>query len=159
MSTPKKSRHQEYRDRKAAELQDLKYRAARLEDTCKELRLGRDIVSAKAMAAHKECSQALANYVNKYHALTLDHEEGVVGMWKTINRWKLASAVLLLCFFGLVAFGCYRSQQGSTPSTWSTKPPPPITKLQVITYGFYDKAGVWRSYDNGEPITVQQWKP
>lgn len=36
---------------------------------------------------------------------------------------------------------------------------PPLQRVTVITEGFKDKKGTWRSFDNGEPITVTEWRP
>lgn len=36
---------------------------------------------------------------------------------------------------------------------------PPLQRVTVVTDGFKDKHGTWRSFDNGEPITVKSWKP
>lgn len=36
---------------------------------------------------------------------------------------------------------------------------PPLQRVTVVTEGFKDKKGVWLSFDNGEPITVTEWRP
>lgn len=126
MSTPKKSRHQEYRDRKAAELQELKDRAASLER--------RSRISAWDEIRTKNSH---------------------LRFW----RW----ATLVACIIGIGIGSIITQSTVATPSTqsttWRPDTPPPITKVHVLTYGFQDQKGVWRSYDNGEPITVQHWKP
>jgi len=42
---------------------------------------------------------------------------------------------------------------------WHTDKPMPMQRLTVVTDGFMDRDGNWRSFDNGEKISVQQWKP
>lgn len=185
MSTPKKSRHQEYRDRKASELQALQSKVVTLETVCKELRLGRDIVSAKAIANNLECirtmstartakmesEEAVARYSRGLFDVGKERDEAldnVRSLSKTkrrllrVNFWAIMCSCCFAClgFVLLVVVGIQSHNIGELrDQAWRTIPAPPVQKLQVITYGFTDKAGVWRSYDTGEAITVQQWKP
>lgn len=42
---------------------------------------------------------------------------------------------------------------------WRRADAPPLQKVEVVTYGFQDRDGVWRSYDDGERMTVIKWRP
>ena len=41
---------------------------------------------------------------------------------------------------------------------WRSGDAPAMQKLEVVTHGYLDKKGVWRSYETGEPITVKSWR-
>ena len=68
----------------------------------------------------------------------------------------LVAGALLGCVIGVCVM-TWMIVRDNTP--WHTETPPVEARLQVVTYGWYDKKGVWRSYDNGEEITVKQWQP
>ena len=40
---------------------------------------------------------------------------------------------------------------------WRTDEAPKLEPLHVVTRAYVDKRGNWRSYDNGEKITVTHW--
>lgn len=44
-------------------------------------------------------------------------------------------------------------------STWRSGQAPPMQRVHVVTDGFMDKQGQWRSFDTGERITVTHWTP
>ncbi len=68
-------------------------------------------------------------------------------IWKTICS-LMAGFVLILCI-----------KVAQPPEPWNTSTPPSRQKLEVVTYGWHDPKRGWCSYDNGEQITVKQWKP
>lgn len=70
-------------------------------------------------------------------------------VWKVIAGASVVTAVVacVTCYFSF-------SVQG-----WRTDRAMPMQRVEVIVDGFVDKNGEWRSFDNGERISVQQWKP
>jgi hypothetical protein len=45
----------------------------------------------------------------------------------------------------------------SRPGVWRTDAPPVGHPYHVVAKAYVDKAGHWRSFDNGEKITVTHW--
>lgn len=42
---------------------------------------------------------------------------------------------------------------------WRSDDAPKLQRLTVVSEGFMDKKGEWRSFDDGSRLTVKQWKP
>ena len=74
---------------------------------------------------------------------------------REVARWKLSAIVNFVCLLAITGIHFY----GVFTSEWHTDKPMPMQRLTVVTDGFMDKQGNWRSFDNGEKITVKQWKP
>lgn len=73
---------------------------------------------------------------------------------KEVRLWKVSSWVGFGLFVASLALWLVPR------SEWSdTEDCPPLQRVTVVTEGFKDKDGKWRSFDNGEPITVKEWKP
>ena len=69
----------------------------------------------------------------------------------------LRGSVWMAAFFAVTAFALILLL---TPNEdWRTSTPPSRQKVEVVTYGWHDPKRGWCSYDNGEQITVKQWKP
>ena len=69
-----------------------------------------------------------------------------------LRSWQYATSIGWALFI-LTAFWY------SNPGVWHTDTAPPLQRVHVVTEGFTDKQGVWRSFDNGEKITVKHWTP
>lgn len=67
-----------------------------------------------------------------------------------IRQWQYATA-LGWALFILTTFWY------GNPGQWHSDPAPPLQRFTVVTEGFTDKKGQWRSFDNGERITVTHW--
>lgn len=84
------------------------------------------------------------------------HKAEIASITKQMKAWRIAGILgLSELIFGLLAFLAHDPEPG-----WRGKrDAPPMQRVQVITTGFMDKEGQWRSFDNGEPITTHLWKP
>lgn len=74
-----------------------------------------------------------------------------VRWWKLLAVFFFVQAMLGAC---TVIYLLDEERHG-----WHTDKPMPMQRLTVVTEGFMDKQGDWRSFDNGEKIAVKQWKP
>lgn len=72
----------------------------------------------------------------------------------TLSLWQ-GAAVLSLAFALIGWAGFYRLAS----STWRSDQAPPMQRVYVVTEGFTDRQGQWRSFDTGERITVKHWTP
>jgi hypothetical protein len=84
------------------------------------------------------------------------HRQQVDSITRKMKAWRIAGIIgmmngvaSLIIFFAKDPEPGWRGKQDA----------PPLQRVQVITTGFVDKAGQWRSFDCGEPITVHLWKP
>ena len=82
-------------------------------------------------------------------------EEALKRHRREVDRWKLVAIVNFVCLCAVAGIHYYGVLSGG----WHTDKPMPMQRLTVVTEGFMDKQGDWRSFDNGEKITVKQWKP
>lgn len=85
-------------------------------------------------------------------------EKGMREAMRNSQREKLARAEAWRNIFGAALFLILAGD------AWDMLPmlcddAPPLQRVTVVTEGFKDKKGVWRSFDNGEPITVTEWRP
>lgn len=76
---------------------------------------------------------------------------------KEVKRWKSIAIVEFVLALVVFVFAAYTSYNAKNPG-WRSGTPPTEQPLTVITEGWYDK-GKWYSYDCGEEITVNAWKP
>ena len=69
----------------------------------------------------------------------------------------LATALIL----SIPAHVMIRRAMQDPPQAWreDTYSAPPLQRVTVITTAFRDRDGKWRTFDNGEPITVKAWRP
>lgn len=84
-------------------------------------------------------------------------EQGKREAMRNSQREKLARAQAWRNIFGVALFLVLAEH------AWDALPmlydeAPPMQRVTVVTEGFKDKQGVWRSFDNGEPITVKEWR-
>lgn len=85
-------------------------------------------------------------------------EKGTREAMRNSQRERLARAQAWRNIFGVALLLLLAE------SAWDMLPmlyddAPPMQRVTVVTDGFKDKQGVWRSFDNGEPITVKEWRP
>lgn len=73
-----------------------------------------------------------------------------VAQWKRVAHAFMVMSVIIMG--ALILFVLHTDN-------WHTDKPMPMQRLTVVTEGFMDRQGNWRSFDNGEKITVKQWKP
>lgn len=76
-----------------------------------------------------------------------------------LTFWRVATLIATTSMIiAWVAF--YRlASSKPTPSTWRSDQAPPLQRVHVVTDGFMDRQGQWRSFDTGERITVTHWTP
>lgn len=84
-------------------------------------------------------------------------EKGMREAMRNSQREKLARAQAWRNIFAAALFLVLAG------NAWDALPmlmndAPPLQRVTVVTEGFKDKKGVWRSFDNGEPITVKSWR-
>lgn len=73
---------------------------------------------------------------------------------REVWSWKVSSWISFSLFVASLALWFVPR------SEWrNTEDCPPLQRVTVVTEGFKDKQGAWRSFDNGQPITVNAWKP
>ena len=82
-------------------------------------------------------------------------EEALNRHRREVDRWKLVAIVNFVCLCFVAGVHYY----GVLSDDWRTDKPMPMQRLTVVTEGFMDRDGNWRSFDSGEKISVQQWKP
>jgi hypothetical protein len=84
------------------------------------------------------------------------HKAEIASITKQMQVWRIAGILgLSELILGLLVFLAHDPEPG-----WRGKQDaPPMQRVHVITTGFVDKQGQWRSFENGEPITVNLWKP
>ena len=77
--------------------------------------------------------------------------------WNAILVFVLAAALIL----SIPAHVTIRRAMQDPPQAWreDTYSAPPLQRVTVITTAFRDREGSWRTFDNGEPITVKRWRP
>lgn len=92
-----------------------------------------------ALAQHREELDALSARVKHYRE------------W--MQAWRIAAIIWVVTLLAATVFFGSRMKWNNPADA------PPLQRVKVITEGFKDKAGHWRSFDNGEPITVTEWKP
>ena len=68
--------------------------------------------------------------------------------WQTLTIVSTVSMLIAWTAFYLLA-----------SSTWRSDQAPPLQRVHVVTEGFMDRQGQWRSFDTGERITAKYWKP
>lgn len=68
--------------------------------------------------------------------------------------WQSLFGVATLCAIIATVTAYYVAASG-----WRQERAMPMQRVQVLTDGFVDKNGNWRSFDNGERIEVEQWRP
>ena len=112
---------------------------------------------------------ALKNHREEVHGLkqqldnVLKSEHGYVEKLIKERDDHRASKNALTLFKGLFALAvvCVLIMGWAWPSANSSaEKPPPFSKLRVISDGYMDDKGVYRSYSNGEPLDPQptEWK-
>jgi hypothetical protein len=69
-----------------------------------------------------------------------------------IRKWQGFS--LLLAIVAVVGIAI---NQNHEPRVWRTDRAPALQPYYVVTQGYVDKKGVWRSADCGEKIEVYHW--
>lgn len=77
---------------------------------------------------------------------------------KEVKRWKGIAIVEFVTALVVFAFTAYTSYNAKN-HTWRSDAAPKLERLTVVTEGFVGKDGRWRSFDTGEKITVNQWRP
>ena len=84
------------------------------------------------------------------------HRQEVESITRQMKAWRIAGILgLVQLAIGLLTLLIYDPEPG-----WrGRQDAPPMQRLKVITTGFMDKDGEWRSFDCGEPIEVHLWKP
>jgi hypothetical protein len=78
-----------------------------------------------------------------------------VRAWKTLFIVSIAGFWLLLG--GVVIL--YFRPKAEPPQVWRTGKGPALQPLYVVTQGFVDQKGDWRSYSSGEQIEITHWTP
>lgn len=73
---------------------------------------------------------------------------------REVRSWKVSSWINFCLFVASLVLWLVPVEGWMDP-----KDCPPLQRVTVVTEGFKDKDGKWRSFDNGEPITVKEWKP
>jgi len=84
------------------------------------------------------------------------HKAELASLTKQMKMWRIAG---ILGFSQLVIGALTLLIYEPEPGWRGKQDAPPLQRVQVITTGFMDAAGQWRSFDNGEKITVHLWKP
>ncbi len=84
------------------------------------------------------------------------HRQQVESITRQMKAWRIAGILgLLQLTTGLLFLLIHDPEPG-----WRGRQDAmPMQRVKVITTGFVDKDGQWRSFDSGEPITVHLWKP
>lgn len=85
------------------------------------------------------------------------HREEVAMQRQRGDRYRSVAIIEFFVALIVFAFAVFTSYEAKKP--WRTDNPPVEVKLKVVTYGWYNKKGEWQSYDCGEVIQIQQWKP
>jgi len=77
---------------------------------------------------------------------------------KQANRrtypWMALFAITLIGWMGSEV---HRHLNRPAPSVWRTDQAPALQPYYVVTQGYTTKKGEWKSFDNGESITVYHW--
>lgn len=82
-------------------------------------------------------------------------EEALNRHRREVRHWQRVSCMTLIVFIIMGSVAMYLALS----EDWRTDKPMPMQRLTVVTEGFMDRDGNWRSFDSGEKISVQQWKP
>ncbi len=71
------------------------------------------------------------------------------------KRWRFRCFVFAFASVALSGILCVAIRMNAS---FSDGDAPKLQRLTVVTEGYVDKKGTWRSFDTGEPITVKQWR-
>ena len=114
-----------------------------------------DIISARLRKHAAEIERLQAAHQQERERLQWDiaHRNERLRLWRRI-AWICVSAYAVLVGGGLVIIALLYCPDNA----FSADPPPKMERLTVVTEGYVDKKGTWRSFDTGEPITVKAWK-
>lgn len=94
-------------------------------------------------------SKPLAEPAKRARELALERHR------KEVRGIVLQRNMLAACFIAMTAIACWAGFR--IEALEATSDAPPLQRVTVVTEGFKDKKGTWRSFDNGEPITVTDW--
>jgi hypothetical protein len=96
-----------------------------------------------------EAARAARNEALRRHRREVEH-------WKSrTTAWMSFCATILLVWAG-VEIARYLLPQPE-PQVWRTDRAPALQPYYVVTQGYVTKKGEWKSFDNGESITVTHW--
>ena len=146
----KQSRHQIYRQRKQAqhtlEIDHLNEALAAAKEEARKAK-----ADAAATIPVLDKAAALLPRVSAYiDDLERRHRRRGIIILATTAAAIIASAAAALLAMQLTA----QRSPWSAPSVQ----PPASTRLTVVTDGYVDLAGHWRSFDNGHEIEVNAWR-
>jgi len=79
----------------------------------------------------------------------------ILAQEEQVRKLRYGFAWTFGILLALASIGLWRSV---TMGEFSDGDAPKLQRLTVVTEGYMDKRGTWRSFDTGEPITVKQWK-
>jgi hypothetical protein len=82
------------------------------------------------------------------------HRKEVEDIRTKMRMWMAVSLVILLAWG---ASEVYRRIAKPPASEWRSDKAPALQLFRVVTDGYIDKRGNWRSGDTGEEITVYHW--
>lgn len=112
-----------------------------------------------ALARHKEELRikdaeikALEVKLRQADEISSKHYANLEPVTQNLKIWKALAIIALIVIMPSVVL---LSLAAMTNSQVLNEPPPALQKVQVVTHGFVDENGVWRNYENGEPIKPQ----